>query len=58
MPFGLSIPQVRSCESGFLRPFIGWFVVVYFDILVFSVTLEDHIINLRQGLEVLRYTFL
>ncbi|XP_013624595.1 PREDICTED: uncharacterized protein LOC106330711 [Brassica oleracea var. oleracea] len=38
-----------------LRPFIGKFVVVYFDdILIFSMTLDDHINHLREVLLVLR----
>lgn len=38
-----------------LRPFIGNFVVVYFDeILVFSSSLADHETHLRQVLLVLR----
>jgi len=38
-----------------LRPFIGKFVVVYFDdILIYSLSLEDHKENVRQVLETLR----
>ena len=38
-----------------LRPFIGKFGVVYFDdILIFSLTMEDHMIHLREVLLVLR----
>ena len=38
-----------------LRPFIGNFVVVYFDdILIYSLSLEDHKKHVRQVLETLR----
>ena len=38
-----------------LRPYIGVFVVVYFDdILVFSKTLKDHVAHLRTVLQTLR----
>lgn len=38
-----------------LRPFIGKFVIVYFeDILIFSLNMEDHMTNLREVLLVLR----
>ena len=38
-----------------LRPFIGKFVVVYFDdILIYSLSLEDHELHVRQVLETLR----
>jgi len=38
-----------------LRPFIGKFVVVYFDdILIYSLSLEDHKKHVRQVLETLR----
>ena len=38
-----------------LRPYIGVFVVVYFDdILVFSKSLKDHVTHLRTVLQTLR----
>ena len=57
MPMGLSeAPGTFMRVMHFvLRPYIGVFVVVYFDdILVFSKSLKDHVTDLRTVLQTLR----
>ena len=55
MPMGLSEAPGTFLMHYVLRPYIGVFVMVYFDdILVFSKTMKEHLNHVRDVLQTLR----
>ena len=56
MPFELcNTPSTFQATMNMLfRPFLHWFLIVFFDdILIYSITFNDHVLHLQQAFQVL-----